>query len=282
MTKFALVVDNLNSEEARKLYNEAQNLFETLLLTDLSKLLFILERDNPPKVLYDGNNISDINILMIRSSRNNKVAKSVLAHIFHNLGANIIDSIERFPIGFASKLLSTISRHKKNCTTDTYLPFSRQATANLISYLNVDKKLLIKPINSSQSRGIEIIENLSQLRNISNNFSFIYKNDNIPLYIQTFINIDKEYRMFMVNGKIIASMKKIRGENGGIKYKRMRFARLAEFVVEHVSKTGVLGIDACQDTDGNFYIIEANRSPMFHYLEDRTGINISREIFNNL
>jgi len=282
MTKFALVVDNLNSEEARKLYNEAQNSFETLLLTDLSKLLFILEKGNPPKVLFEGNDISNINILMIRSSRNNKVAKAVLAHVFHNLGANIIDPTERFPIGFASKLLSTISRHKKNCIVDTYLSFSHQATLNLISYLNTDRKLFIKPINSSQSRGIEIVENLSQLRNISNNFSFTHKNDNITLYIQKFIDIDKEYRMFMVNGKIITSMKKIRRESGGIKYKRMRFTRLAEFVIEHVSKTGVLGIDACQDTDGNFYIIEANRSPMFHYLEDRTGINISKEIFNNL
>uniref|UniRef100_A0A6H2A479 ATP-grasp fold RimK-type domain-containing protein n=1 Tax=viral metagenome TaxID=1070528 RepID=A0A6H2A479_9ZZZZ len=282
MTKFAMV-DNLETEEARKLWEEAQTYYEgTILLKDLSKLLVLLEKDHAPKILYDNVDISDTDIIMVRSSRHHKAAKAVLVRVFENLGANIIDPTERFPVGFASKLLTSISKHKKGCSVSTYLSFSHQSTLNLISYLETDQKLFIKPINGSQSRNVWTLNTLEAFRSYSSNFSYSYREDIIPLFIQKFINIDKEYRMFVVNGKIIASMKKIRKANGNISYKRMRFARMAEFVIEHVSKTGILGVDVCQDIGGNFFIIEANRGPMFHYLEDKTGINISREIFNNL
>ena len=282
MTKFAMV-DNLESEEARKLWEEAQTYYEeAILLDDLSKLLILLEKGHAPKVLYDNVDISDTNIIMVRSSRHHRAAKAVLVRVFENLGANIIDPTERFPVGFASKLLTAISRHKKDCSTSTYLSFSHQSTLNLISHLGSNQKLFIKPITGSQSRGIETLNSPEALRSYSSRLSYSYGENIIPLFIQNYINIDKEYRMFVVNGKIIASMKKIRKANGNISYKRMRFARLAEFVIENVSKTGILGVDACQDVEGNFFIIEANRSPMFHYLEDKTGINISREIFNNL
>lgn len=277
--KFILVADNTDSEETQKLWEEANNLFENaILMTTLSSLLFVLERNHPPKIFYNSEDISDANIVYCRSTKHNRVAKSVLMHTFEKLGANIVDSASRFPIGFASKLLSSIERHSKNCIVDTYISFSYDATHKLISLLPNNQRLFIKPINGSQNRGTcEILAgNL-----LDGSYNHRYSENN-PLYIQKFIDIDKEYRIFLVNGQIVGNMKKVRRGDGSIKYKRMRFARLHEFVIQNVSDKGVLGVDACQDVNGEFYIIEANRSPMFRALENRTNSNIAREILIKL
>ena len=285
MTKFGLVVDNLESEESREIWDEAQGVFEsTVLINNFSELLIILEQNSPPKILLGTQNISDINVLMIRSSKHNKVAKSVLAHTFNNLECNIVDPLDRFPVGFASKLSSTITRHNRGCIIDTYLSFSHNSTINLICYLSTkaDHKLFIKPINSSQNRGAQKINTLQELEEVSYDFGYLYRGDIIPLYIQKYIEIEKEYRIFVLNGEVIASMKKRRREDGSIKYIKKRFRRLAEFVVGNVSPIGILGVDACKDINGNFYIIEANRSPMFRALENRTKINVAHEILTKL
>ena len=279
--KFGLCIDNIDSTESKKLYNESLKLFDNVILLDnLRDLLIILERENLPKVFIGNENISDINLLMIRSTKKHRLQKTVLSKCLKNCGCDIVDPDERFKAGFASKVLSSIGRHEKNCITDTYISFSHKATQNLIDYL-IDKhieKIFIKPIDGSRNKGTHVFNDNEcghhfQLEEFSRKFNY-----ELPLFIQKFIEIDKEYRVFIVNGEVIAFLKKIRRENGSIKYKKMRYQRLGEYVANHVSQIGVLGVDACKDIHGNFYIIEANRSPMFRGIEKKTGINISHEI----
>ena len=271
--KFGLVVDNLDSIESKKLYNESLKLFDNVVLLDnLKDLLIILERNNLPKIHLIGEDISDIDLLMIRSTKKYKLQKTVLAKCLKNCGCNIIDPDERFKVGFASKILSSIGRHEKNCMVDTYMSFSHRALS--IRYLrdNNINKVFVKPVTGAGNRGTHTF-NIPELFEFSNQYDY-----ELPLFIQKFIEIDKEYRVFVVDGRVIAFLKKIRKENGRIKYKRMTYRRLGEYVRSHVSEIGVLGVDACKDINGDFYIIEANRSPMFRGIEKKTGINISYEI----
>lgn len=284
MSRFLLIVKNLESEENKRLADEADTIFDEVKILDeanIKNTAVILKKGSPIKI-YNGNiDISNQDIIMIRNSNHERIIKSVLAHAYEKLGANIVDPVGCYTIGFPTKILSSIGRHEKECAPDTYLVFSKEELGNIINSNNTDT-FFVKPINGSQSRGTKIVQGYRGLLEAANDYNFSMQRQTIPFYFQKYIDIHVEYRMFFVNGNLVKSMKKIRRDDGSIRYRAMRFRRLAEFVKERISDSGILGVDCCNDTDGNFYIIETNRSPMFRALERVTDTNIAQSVLRSL
>lgn len=111
----------------------------------------------------------------------------------------------------------------------------------------------------------------------------------LKLFIfQEFLPIHKEYRVFVLNNKVLGTMQRIPKEGDF----RANFSlggtvKLASLSPEHeqlcinaakATKAYIAGVDLALTTDNKPYIIEVNRTPGFRGLEKATGQNIAKEI----
>ena len=142
------------------------------------------------------------------------------------------------------------------------------------------KGLGIYKINSRK----ELIKFAEQLCN-----EHKYKENAIKLFIfQEFLNIEKEYRVFVVGQKIVGAMQRIPKQGdfranfslGGT----VKPAQITKHMQEISLKahkavlTEISGVDYAITKDNNYYILEVNRTPGFKGLEQATGKNIAYEI----
>jgi hypothetical protein len=142
-------VDKLNYEK-NTLYNEAKKLYDKVILIDTREVVYkfiqCLER---PIITLHGNDISRLDSLIIRSTKNRESSTALLVHTLRLCGCDIFDPIERFSVGYASKLLSTVERFEKGVSSNTFLVFNYNNAIEIISQLEEMNyfPLIAKPIS---------------------------------------------------------------------------------------------------------------------------------------
>lgn len=283
--------DDLNGEK-KALYDAAQQYFERVLLIDPQDVLYLFERGAArPRVLYKGQDIADLNVLMVRSTGGREASSAMLAHTLAFCGCNTVDPLERFSVGFASKLLTTIDRFERGVGSNSYIAFGGRNAVVLLQHLNIspEQPILYKPAAGRKGEGVLTFTDLDTA------LDFVRQTDpemvasEMPFLFQTFEHFVAEYRVMVMNGEVLGMVEKIRAEGavaanaaqGGI-FVAANVPEVMDFVREHVSHEGLLGVDVAIDDEGALHLIETNRAPMWGAFEAATGVRVAEEVMERI
>jgi hypothetical protein len=276
------------SYESRALIEEAEKLFDEVLLIDTRRVNYLfIEGEKRPFVFYQGKDISNLNSLHARSTVKRETSTSLLVHSLDLCGCNIFDPLKRFPVGYSSKLLTSIKRFEQGVGPSTFFSFEFESAINLIN--DIAQKslfpLIAKPVAGKQGRGINLLTEIDNAVDFVSKFFSMRENPEEPFFLQTYIQFAAEYRALVVNGDVLGIVQKHikAGEVAanaaqGTVFAKVIHPELADFLVKHISAEGVLGVDVGINNEGKFYILEHNRAPMWHQFESATGINVAKII----
>lgn len=278
--------------EQHRLYTEAQKVYDQVLLINPFHVSYLFIRDQPnPLILHQGKNISSLTSLLVRGTKNSEAATAILVRALKICGCTITDPVERFAMGKASKLLTTLSRFQQGVGTSTYISFSRSGAISILKWLNQQGKLplLTKPIAGSHGQGVELIRDLETGLSIINRY---FGNENYladPFYFQDFIEFRREYRIVVVYGEAIGIAEKLKLANTvvtnaaqGGRFVAVEAPDVVEAVLPKVSAEGVLGVDVAVDQNNQIHIIEANWVPQWQEFESATGIDVAKLIIDRI
>lgn len=148
-------------------------------------------------------------------------------------------------------------------------------------------KLISKPLFGSQGEGIRRIEKMTDL--------FWLTSSNGIYYLQRFVECAGEgyadKRVFVVNGKVIAAMRRHGGKSWLNNVARGATCEaievdetLAELAVKATAalKMDYAGVDIIKDVNGNYSIIEVNSIPAWKGLESVCDVNVAEHLAADL
>jgi glutathione synthase/RimK-type ligase-like ATP-grasp enzyme len=274
--------------EQYALYLEAQRAYDRVLLINPRRVNYLFIRDVAKPVIQHGEeDLSSLTSLMVRSTKNSEAAVAVLAHALKACGCDVLDPLERFSVGKASKLLTTLSRFRSGLGTSTYVSFTRSGARQLLERLADEGKfpLLTKPIAGRQGQGVARIDDLAAGMACIDQYFGTEEYLPDPFFCQDFVEFRKEYRVMVVDGRAISIVEKVKapGQTAANAAQGSRFVAaeapgLVELVVRNVSPEGILGVDVAVDAQDRVHLIETNRAPQWEVFEQATGINVAKII----
>jgi len=281
-------VESLNYEKYA-LLEEAKKLYDTVILIDTRQVTYKFLRDQKkPVILYAGQDISDLSSLHIRTTANRETSTCLLAHALTLCGCDIFDPIDRFSVGYSSKLLSTLKRFKQGVGTSSFFSFNYENTLSLLQELHRKNffPLIVKPIAGKQGKDIQVLQDLDLAKTHANIFfNQLRSNEDEPLFIQTYEPFVEEYRVLIIDGVVLGVVKKIPNEGvvvanaaQGATFVEVENPDLVKFLLPYVHTKGVLGVDVGVGLSGDFHIIETNWAPCWHSFESATKINVAKVI----
>lgn len=286
-----IAYEDLNGEK-KALYDAAKRHFGQVLLIDPQEVLYLFERGAArPRVLYQGQDIADLSVLMIRSTGGREASSAMLAHTLAFCGCNTVDPLERFSVGFASKLLTTLGRFERGVGSNTYIAFGARRAEQLLHYLSIspEQPLLYKPAAGRKGEGVLTFTDLDVALDFVRQADSETSESEQPFLFQSFERFVAEYRVMVMNGAVLGMVEKIRAEGaiaanaaqGGL-FAAADVPEVAAFVQENVSNQGLLGVDVALDDEGALHIIETNRAPMWGAFEAATGVQVAEEVVKNI
>lgn len=277
--------DELNHEQ-RGLYDEGLARYDAVRLIDPRAVtLSFVRGDARPGVEHRGEDICALTTLIVRGTGGREAATAVLVRALRMCGCDVFDPLERFAIGKASKLLTTLTRFQSGAGTSTWVSFSRDGATRLLRRLAADGRLplVLKPASGKKGRGIHRIDAVDDgIRLLDDHFGWQEYTDE-PVLLQELVEFRAEYRMLVADGAVLGVVEK-RAAPGAL---AANAAQGGEFVavdvphvvraaLPHVSREGILGVDVAVDPRGEVHVIEANRAPDWEAFERATGLNVAR------
>lgn len=278
--------------EKKAIYDNAVKHFKKVLLIDPRKVSYqFIRGTQKPIIRYLGKNIANLSALHIRNCNNMANATSMLAHSLDACGCILSDPIHRFRVRYSSKLLSTIGQYEDQSGSSSFIAFDLENMLELITIIE-EKKLfpmIVKPINGKQGKGIYLLKTVTEMRDYTNQFFQQRVDADIPIFFQTFVTFVKEYRIFVIDKKIIGLVVKVK-KKGVIVANAAQGATfipienpqqvIVEFILDHLSN-GIYGADVAIDTTGAIHLIEANASPNWKAFQEATGIDVADAIIQD-
>lgn len=151
--------------------------------------------------------------------------------------------------------------------------------------------VVVKTLLGSNGSGVFLIESADAFNDLMELIG--ETNPNIQIIFQKFVASSKgrDIRLFVVEGEVIASMER-RARDGGFKANYSTGGTVREFVPDERAKElaiktaevlniQVAGIDLLFTDDG-YTICEANTFPGFKGLEQASGVNVPKTIFDSM
>ena len=150
--------------------------------------------------------------------------------------------------------------------------------------VDASKQVVVKPIFGSQGKGVQRISNKSDLIDYSMMHGVMY----VQEYIDAGEEVGVDYRVFVVGGEVVASMKRT-GESWitnvaqGGKVEAVKLGdQVEQIAIDAASVTGLeySGVDLIRDKYGDFWVTEVNSVPAWKGLQQTTKVDISDLIIN--
>jgi glutathione synthase/RimK-type ligase-like ATP-grasp enzyme len=282
---------DLNAEK-KALYDAAQQYFEKVLIIDPQQVLYFFERGaTRPRILFQEQDLAVLSALIIRSTGGREASSAMLAHTLAFCGCDTVDPPERFSIGYASKLLTTISRFAQGIGTNSYIAFGAKSAIQLLKKLSISEKqpLLFKPAAGKKGVGVAVFSDLESALAFVEQTDPFHDKPEMPYLFQVYEKFIAEYRVMVMNGEILGVVEKKRAAGaltanaaqGGV-FEAVQVPGMAAFVQLHINTQGLLGLDVAMDDAGDLHLIEANRAPMWHAFELATGVHVAEEVIKKI
>jgi glutathione synthase/RimK-type ligase-like ATP-grasp enzyme len=271
--------------ELKELYYEFEKNSCHPILIDVGKLSFEFDRKKKQiGIFHDNEDISNINLLIVRRTKGIEAPVAVLAKSLNYNGACVIDGVERFSGAPPSKLISTILRFEKGIGSTSYFALSKQSAIELLGKIKFP--IITKPIGGKQGDNVFKISTKEEyLDHVHLFFDPVEKGNSKIFFLQKYMHFKIEYRAFVIGGECIGLAKKI-GAKGSLvpnaakggKFEKAENNEIIQFVESNCDPKAILGVDVAIDENEEFHIIEANFSPQWKEFEKATGINIAQKI----
>lgn len=268
--------------EEERLEQEAKYLWYKVKFLPLEQIAFKLW--NSTEIFFEWKNIlSEIDensIFIIRRSRWQVEKLIALVYYFDKKLIKYTDSFESISTNL-SKKRSMISIESKIIPHPPWTTF-----INKLNYKNIDKKTIkfpciIKPINWRHWEWVELIKDYKELEDM------IWKTQEIHI-LQGFIDIEAEYRIFIIKWESIWVIQKIPEEwslianyKAGARFIKSNLEN--KLINESIKicneqKIDIWWVDIVKSKEWKYYILEINRCPEFKAFTQATWINIAKEI----
>ena len=280
-------INELNYE-TKAIYDEAISCFNEVVVVDPSNVIyFFLEENQTPSMVYQGRNLASLTSLIIRGTSERTASTALLVHTLGLCDCKILDPSSRFSVGYASKIITTVTRHERGIGSDSYFAFNLKNGKKLVKMLDKDKRfpLIAKPVTGSQGRGISLIEDQEKAIRYIEYFFKVNQDDDCPIFFQAYENFVDEFRVIVIEGESVGVVKKIPSGKSiavnaaqGANFIAVNAPEVVSFALKNVSKEGILGVDIGITQEGKYRIIEENRTPLWRTFESVTGINVAKKI----
>ncbi len=151
-------------------------------------------------------------------------------------------------------------------------------------------KAVIKPLTGSLGLGSFKVENEDTAYYVVNLLSEL----NEPLYIQEYLEKkdNRDIRVFVVGEKAIAAMYRYASDQQwktniaqGARAEPMKLTyEIEEIAIRATKCLGLYysGVDIIEDSDGDFYVVEVNASPLWRGLQQATNIDPAKHIIREV
>ena len=271
--------------ETARLIEAAQFYYDDFFYIDPVKISVDLVRDHSLRVFYKGQDISGLSTLMIRSTKGIEIPTKALVNSLYHCGCDVVDPTSRFSGAKASKMMTTFHRHQSSVGSDSFIAFDLNGAERIIR--EADKSngfpLILKPLHGKGGRKIlKLIDSTEALNAITQHF---IDKPNEAVLLQSFEDIIKEYRVLMIHGHCLGVVEKMREDATvaanaaqGIIFQATNQPDIENYVKQHVSDLGLLGVDVAETRDNRYIIIEANRAPEWEAFDYAVGKNIAEDM----
>lgn len=279
--------------ETYQFFVEAEKHYERIIPINNPRSISyqFIEGYTKPKILLDGQDISTLDTLLVRQGGQRRLPTIFLAQTLYQCGCDILDSMAWYTADRGSKLSGIFKYLNNGSGINTYIAFNRKNGAALLQNLTIDGKfpLILKPVYGSQGRGIHVIEDLETGLDLLNAFYHTEEERDEPFYLQEFLNIKKEYRVVVLDGKALGAAQKIaapgkhtaNAAQGGT-FVAADVPDVTAITLMNVTSKGLLGVDVAVDQQDKIRIIEVNRIPQWKAFRQSTGVNVAKAIFEKI
>ena len=157
--------------------------------------------------------------------------------------------------------------------------------AKLREELANGKKFVLKPLFGSQGKGVQLIRSIGEWVDYSDLRGVLYAQE----YINSGHEVGVDFRVFVVGGRVIASMKRIGVDwisnvAQGARVEAISLsAEIERLALDAVNALGMeyAGVDLIQDTQGKFWVTEVNSIPAWKGLQQTTTVSIVSAIIDD-
>ena len=284
LTEPGILADEMGYEIYR-LLEEGKKFYHEVILINPAKLYFIFgHHQRIPVVMTENVDLSKLSTLIIRKTSGFEEPISLLAKTLYHNGCDLLDPLERFSGSPAGKLTESLKGHVNHISPDTCIAFNRDDALRLISKLNSESHfpLIGKPNRGSRGENVCLLRTLTEAILYIDNFFTHEIYSRSALLLQSYIKVEKEYRVMVLDGQCLGMVEKVakegqiaRNASMGGQFIAIRDKEVADFALRNTSPKGILGADVIRDASGKLYLLEANRAPQWHSFERATAINIA-------
>lgn len=274
--------------ERKRLYEESKPSFDDVVLIDTRAVTYrFLRTSERPVIEHHGRDLTTVSALHVRGRREREGSTAILAHALEYCGCHISDPTQQLPMGKATKLIGTFVRWKKKVGTDSFIAFDFAPAETMLEDLEREGyfPLLTKPIDGQHGKGVERLDTLDDALDFADEFVRMREDPDMPLFFQKFINFVHEYRVFIIDGKVLGVVEKLPEDDKitanfaqGATFVEVDAPEVARVARRYVRPQGIYGVDVGVDEHGQFHLIEANRTPQFAGFEGATRINVAQAI----
>jgi len=201
-----------------------------------------------------------------------------ILHILKMQGVNVYNdgrAIERT----VDKAMTSFLLHQAGIATPpTWVCESRrQAHAIIQAHLTNNQQMVIKPLFGSQGQGVRLLDAQSALPLPMDAFV-----DGV-FYLQAFIEAPHDYRVFVVNGRAVAAMRRsgadwLHNVAQGAQCKASDEADVMNLAVQAAKALDIAycGVDIIRGSKGKLWVLEVNSIPAWRGLQGVASANIAQ------
>lgn len=201
-----------------------------------------------------------------------------ILHILKMLGVSVYNdgrAIERT----VDKAMTSFFLHQAGIATPpTWVCESRrQAHAIIQAHLACNQQMVIKPLFGSQGQGVRLLDAYSARPLPMDDFV-----DGV-FYLQAFIEAPHDYRVFVVNGRAVAAMRRsgadwLHNVAQGAQCIASDESDVMSLAVQATKALDIAycGVDIIRDSKGKLWVLEVNSIPAWRGLQGVSSVNIAQ------
>lgn len=266
---------------------EARNQWIELKIISPEQIELLVHRDDRKSVLLDGRVHKLPDFIIPRYTRS-YYSRAIVRH-FERLWVFVLNSSESIERA-NDKLYSVQVLAEHNLPVPNTLLAKFPVDIDIVEE-HIGFPTVIKTLDGSQWTGVFLSENRKEFQKNISMIENIGTKDKIIIF-QEFIENSKgrDLRVFTVGWKVIACMQRVSASddfraNYSLWWSVWNFEISPEIewiATQSANLIGleVAGVDLLFDSENHFKICEINASPGLKWIEQATGVNIAREIFN--
>lgn len=258
-----------------KYYLEALNFYEEVVFIDPREVSYRLDRQNNTIVVqYREMVLNDLSMLYTLGRAHETL---LLVKCLEMCGCPVSDPFDAISRDSLEKLTDSLIMFSAGAGTTSHVLVSFSSARDYLE--NLESKyfpVLNKPITGNKGRGIVALYSSQEAIDFCRKH---FAESDTALVFEQLMHYKHEYRVYVVEGIPIAAYEKVRDDDRivlnlhqGAEARNIedsvkdRIFSFLDGVIPERYRLGIYGVDLAESAEGNYHVIEINRTPGFRGL----------------